>query len=97
MATENDLVASAWVGRYKMKDVNNDGKIDASDRTFIGNPHPDLTGGINLGVNWKGFDLSTYMYFSVAMIYSPCINIIHIMVPYSPLILKIVATIHGIL
>ena len=45
--------------------MNNDGKIDASDRTFIGNPHPDLTGGINLGVNWKGFDLSTYMYFSV--------------------------------
>ena len=47
------------------KRCEHDGKIDASDRTFIGNPHPDLTGGINLGVNWKGFDLSTYMYFSV--------------------------------
>lgn len=59
------LNAANYVGQFKVKDVNNDGKIDASDRTFIGNPHPDLTGGINLGVNWKGFDLSTYMYFSV--------------------------------
>ena len=61
----SSLNAANYVGQYKVKDVNNDGKIDASDRTFIGNPHPDLTGGINLGVNWKGFDLSTYMYFSV--------------------------------
>ena len=59
------LNAANYVGQFKVKDVNNDGKIDASDRTFIGNPHPDLTGGFNLSVNWKGFDLSTYMYFSV--------------------------------
>lgn len=54
-----------FVGQYKIKDVNNDGKIDASDRTFIGNPHPDLTGGLNLTLGWKGFDLGTYLYFSL--------------------------------
>ena len=59
------LNPSQYVGQFKVKDVNNDGKIDASDRTFIGNPHPDLTGGANLSVGWKGFDLSTYLYFSV--------------------------------
>lgn len=57
--------AANFVGQYKVKDVNNDGKIDADDRTFIGNPHPDLTGGVNLSLGWKGFDLSTYLYFSV--------------------------------
>lgn len=55
----------AYVGQYKVKDVNGDGKIDANDRDFIGNPHPDLTGGINLSLGWRNFDLSTYMYFSI--------------------------------
>ena len=58
-------VAQNWVGRYRFKDVNNDHKIDADDRTFIGNPHPDLTGGVNLGLSWKNWDLSTYLYFSL--------------------------------
>ena len=55
----------AYVGQYKVKDVNGDGKIDANDRDFIGNPRPDLTGGINLSLGWRNFDLSTYMYFSI--------------------------------
>ncbi|EJW97780.1 protein containing TonB-dependent receptor, beta-barrel domain protein, partial [gut metagenome] len=60
-----DLIASQYVGQFKVKDIDNNGKINASDRTFIGNPHPDLTGGINIGLGWRGFDLSTYLYFSV--------------------------------
>ena len=59
------LNAAQYVGQFKVKDVNNDGKIDATDRDFIGNPHPDLTGGVNLSLGWKNFDLSTYLYFSV--------------------------------
>lgn len=39
-------------------DVNNDGKIDADDRTQIGNPHPDFTMGLSFNVEWKGIDLS---------------------------------------
>ena len=65
VSTQDDLDPSAWVGRYKLKDVNGDGKIDVDDRTIIGNPHPDLTGGINIGLTWRDFDLSTYMYYSI--------------------------------
>ena len=65
ITSEDDLVASDWVGRYKIRDVNGDGKIDSDDRTIIGNPHPDFTGGVNISVNWNNFDLSTFLYFSV--------------------------------
>ena len=64
-ADASSLNAAQYVGQFKVKDVNNDGKIDANDRTFIGNPHPDFTGGVNLSLGWKGFDLSTYLYFCV--------------------------------
>ena len=65
VADEASLNPQSWVGRYKIRDVNGDGKIGAEDRTIIGNPHPDFTGGVNLSVGWKGFDLSTFLYFSV--------------------------------
>jgi len=39
-------------------DTNNDGVIDDSDRTMIGDPHPDFTAGLNLWFAFKGFDLS---------------------------------------
>ncbi len=35
-----------------------DGKIDQNDMTFIGNPHPAATFGLNINMAWKGFDLS---------------------------------------
>lgn len=65
IASNDALNANDWIGRYKIKDVNNDGKIDSGDRTILGNPHPDFTGGINIALEYKGFDLSTYLYFSV--------------------------------
>jgi hypothetical protein len=54
-----------FIGRYQVEDINQDGKIDADDRTIIGNPHPDFSGGLNIGLNWKQWDLSTYFVFSV--------------------------------
>ncbi|MCQ2196156.1 MAG: TonB-dependent receptor [Bacteroidaceae bacterium] len=44
-------------------DWNGDGKIvyaegDECDRHEIGNPNPDVTLGINLGIQYKGFDFS---------------------------------------
>ena len=39
-------------------DVNGDGSIDNNDRTFIGDPHPDVTLGLNANVAYKGFDFS---------------------------------------
>ncbi len=45
-------------GDVKFADINGDNKIDDKDRKHIGNPFPDFTYGINLGFNWKNFDLS---------------------------------------
>ena len=53
------------VGHFRFKDMNGDGKITADDRSMIGNPHPDLTGGVNLGFGYKNWDLSTYLYYSI--------------------------------
>ena len=53
------------VGHFRFKDINGDGKVTADDRSMIGNPHPDLTGGVNLGFGYKNWDLSTYLYYSI--------------------------------
>jgi TonB-linked SusC/RagA family outer membrane protein len=52
------------VGRFKYKDVNGDGIITPDDRTFIGNPNPKVTAGLNLSVNYKNFDASIFLYGS---------------------------------
>jgi len=44
-------------GRLRWVDTDGDGVITPLDRTIIGSPHPDFTGGVNLGLNWKNFDL----------------------------------------
>ncbi len=65
VASDASLVAKEWVGKYMYEDVNGDGKINVDDKTIIGNPHPDFTGGISLGLNYKNFDLSMIFYASV--------------------------------
>ncbi len=45
-------------GDVKYADVNGDGKIDANDRTIIGNNQPDFIYGITNAFSFKGFDLS---------------------------------------
>lgn len=57
--------AGSWVGRFKFKDQNGDGVLDDNDRTFIGSPHPDLTGGLNAAVKWKNFDFTMFWNFSI--------------------------------
>ena len=49
-------------GLLKFADVNGDGKIDANDRTFIGNPNPSIYGGLNLTGSYKGFDFAAFFY-----------------------------------
>ncbi len=51
-------------GFFKYKDVNGDGKIDANDRTYIGNPNPDFTYGLNISFSYKNFDFSTFFFGS---------------------------------
>jgi TonB-dependent starch-binding outer membrane protein SusC len=55
---------AAAIGGLKFKDVNGDGKIDGSDIAINGNPHPKLTGGLNIGVNYKNFDLNSFWFGS---------------------------------
>ena len=47
-------------GDVRFKDVNNDGVINSEDRTFIGNPYPDMFFGLNMGLSYKGFDISVF-------------------------------------
>jgi len=54
----------AAVGRFRWKDVNNDGVITADDRTIIGSPHPDFTGGINFNASYGNLDLSLFLFGS---------------------------------
>ncbi|HNX44932.1 MAG TPA: TonB-dependent receptor [Bacteroidales bacterium] len=47
-------------GDIRFKDLNKDGKINSDDRTFIGNPYPDLFIGLNMGLNYRNFDFSMF-------------------------------------
>jgi TonB-dependent starch-binding outer membrane protein SusC len=49
-------------GRFKYQDTDGDGRITDNDRTFIGNPNPKFTYGLNLNVSYKNFDLSMFWY-----------------------------------
>jgi len=51
-------------GRIKFRDVNGDGKIDLSDRTIIGSPHPNFTAGVDFGMRRGNFDLSATLFGS---------------------------------
>ncbi len=56
--------SSAAPGRFRYMDVDGNGKIDANDRTHLGDPNPDFTYGINLNASYKRFDLSAFLYGS---------------------------------
>ena len=53
---------NAQPGDFRYKDLNNDGTIDENDKTYIGNPFPDLMMGINLNASWKNFDFMAQFY-----------------------------------
>jgi TonB-linked SusC/RagA family outer membrane protein len=45
-------------GDPRVADVNGDGKIDANDRTFVGDTYPAWTGSLSNRVTYHGFDFS---------------------------------------
>lgn len=59
LPTSTDTVAP---GDLIFKDVNNDGKITADDRTMIGDPTPDFTYGFSVGADYKGFFMNADFY-----------------------------------
>lgn len=50
------------LGRFRYTDINKDGRITEADRTFLGNPNPDFSYGINLQLDYKNFDFSLFLY-----------------------------------
>ena len=60
-ATQNN----AQPGDIRFVDVDGNGKIDAEDRTKIGDPFPDFTLGWNFSLTVSDFDLSVFTYASV--------------------------------
>jgi TonB-linked SusC/RagA family outer membrane protein len=55
--TDTDIIAGFVPGDVRIVDQNNDGLINAVDRTIIGNPNPDFVYGGSLNMNYKRLSL----------------------------------------
>ncbi|CAN5334493.1 TonB-dependent receptor [soil metagenome] len=51
-------------GRFRFVDINGDGQINAADRTIIGDPHPDFIAGLDIGLQFRNWDLNTTVFGS---------------------------------
>ncbi|RYU90543.1 TonB-dependent receptor [Mucilaginibacter terrigena] len=52
-------------GDIRFVDTNNDGTITAEDRTYIGNPFPNVILGWTLTMSYKNFDFNAFTYASL--------------------------------
>jgi TonB-linked SusC/RagA family outer membrane protein len=59
--SSSDLYSDFEVGDAKVVDVDGDGDISSSDKTYIGDPHPDLLYGLTLNAQYKGFDMNVFI------------------------------------
>ncbi|MFK8303128.1 SusC/RagA family TonB-linked outer membrane protein [Capnocytophaga stomatis] len=48
-------------GDIVYRDVNGDGNVDSSDKTFIGDPNPDFTFGLTNDFTYKNFSLNIFL------------------------------------
>lgn len=48
-------------GELMYRDLTGDGKISASDRTYIGDPNPDFTYGLTNTFSWKNLNLTIFI------------------------------------
>ncbi|GHU89970.1 SusC/RagA family TonB-linked outer membrane protein [Bacteroidia bacterium] len=48
-------------GELVYRDRNKDGKLTATDRTYIGDPNPDFTYGLTNTFSWKNFNLNIFI------------------------------------
>jgi TonB-linked SusC/RagA family outer membrane protein len=51
-------------GFFRFADLDGDKEITPLDRTFIGNPNPKFTYGLNLAFNYKNFDVTAFLFGS---------------------------------
>ncbi|MGM9748598.1 MAG: TonB-dependent receptor domain-containing protein, partial [Candidatus Cryptobacteroides sp.] len=63
--TKEEVLASgqdnARVGGLKYADLDGNGIINASDQTWILNPVPDFSYGVNVELGYKGFDFTMFL------------------------------------
>ena len=52
-------------GDVHFVDLNGDGKIDAQDKTIIGDPNPDIYGNIFINTSWKNLTLNVGFNYSL--------------------------------
>jgi len=62
--SERHLAASFghFPGDMKLRDINDDGRVDADDRLILGSDVPNWTGSINNRFNYRNFDFSFFVY-----------------------------------
>lgn len=60
--TPTSSIFTQTPGNIKVVDVNDDGKIDANDKTIIGNPNPDFNYGFQTAIEYKQFKFSAAFY-----------------------------------
>ena len=53
---------NAQPGDIRFKDLDHNGVLDANDKTYIGNPYPDLMMGLNIGLRYKNIDFAANFY-----------------------------------
>ncbi|MFA5815308.1 MAG: TonB-dependent receptor [Bacteroidales bacterium] len=53
---------NAQPGDFRFVDQDSSGTIDSEDWVQIGNPYPAFTGGLNLTLEFKGFDVNIFWY-----------------------------------
>lgn len=56
----NDNIGKGGIGSMQFADVNGDKTVDASDRTYLGNPSPKFQMGLNLNVSYGSFDATLF-------------------------------------
>jgi TonB-dependent starch-binding outer membrane protein SusC len=54
----NKIQPRAVPGDFKFEDLNGDGLINENDKKVLGNAYPKLEMGVNIKLNYKGFDLA---------------------------------------
>ena len=52
-------------GRFQFADLDGDGEITIDDRTTLGSPVPDFTGGLNIDLDFGNIGLDIYSYASI--------------------------------
>ena len=52
-------------GYFKYRDIDGNGVINDSDKTYLGSPIPWLTGGLDLSLVWKNLDFGVTLYWQL--------------------------------